>query len=527
VLALAALLPLGVLLVVTIVQAQADFFPWGDHAVVQTEVVKSGHGDQLLGTYSRYRWHHPGPALFYFLLAPYYVFGATTGALNAGVVLLNLLAVGTVLFVVARRAGTTAVLWGGVVTGAFVASLGTGLIRDFWIPHAVVLPFAAFIVLCAAFATGRAWALPAAAVVATFLMQTDLSVAGTVGVIGLVALALFIVDLRNGRARGDTPGEGSKWRAWAPFGVAAALVLLMWWPPLHEQVTSDRGNISQVRDFFGEEAPTHSVRETASAVATVMSVLPRGQSLAQGELHADDASKLLFGLQLLLLALGAYVAWQRGRRFAAALCVLALSGVAAEIYAATQIRGPIHGYLVLWFSSVAVPAWIGIGLSLGPELTGYLRRVWPRSARVWRPALAVLLIGLAAYNVVSVAGERSIRDEHAFSAAEVKALSGPVLDYVKANDVKRPEVYIVDPNQWPNAAGVILQLDRASRRPAVTPEWFFMFGKPYEPKGSEDAALLFTSTALGPQGTVLTPAHRRIASAGGTTVYASLGSPRR
>src|SRR5947207_14766131 len=85
-----ALAPLALAAIVALAQTGHHLYPWGDHAVVETETLKTWHGQQLLGTYSRYQWHHPGPALFWFMAPLYVIFGHAPAALNAAAALLNL-----------------------------------------------------------------------------------------------------------------------------------------------------------------------------------------------------------------------------------------------------------------------------------------------------------------------------------------------------------------------------------------------------------------------------------------------------
>src|SRR3954454_7043820 len=74
----------------------------GDVALTEIAVRDVGGAHTpLLGAYSRYRWHHPGPLLFYALAVPYRVLGRDGSPLAAGAVLINALAV----------AGTALVLW--------------------------------------------------------------------------------------------------------------------------------------------------------------------------------------------------------------------------------------------------------------------------------------------------------------------------------------------------------------------------------------------------------------------------------
>ena len=506
----AAALPLALLVVLTIAHSGGGLMPWGDHAVVQTEILGAGSGDQLLGTYSRYEWHHPGPAMFYLLYVPFELFGASTGAVNAAVALLNLLAVGAIVLVAARCGGRLVAAWAAVVAGVYLLALGADPLRDYWVPHAVAVPFGLFVVLCAACASGRVWFLPAAAFVGTALMQTNLSMAGTVGALGgaaLLACALGQDWLRR--------GPRLEWRRWAPFVLGALIVALMWIPPVYEEATNTPGNMAQVRDFFGEESSTHGLGDASEAVAAVSSVIPLGTGGVGDDIDAGAGAVLVFVLFLALLIAGTVVAIRRRRRFAAALCALSLIGILAELYATTQVRGPIHGYIVLWFSSLTIAGWTGIGAALAPELQ---RERLTRAAAIALPA-ALLIV--AVVNTVAVARQTPIDQVDAYDNAEVRTVVERARAYLDAHDSGGAQVFITQPDRWPTAAGMILQFDREDRPVAVTREWHFMFGDRFDPDGREDTALIFTNTSLGPEGVTLTREHEKIATAGDTTVYAA------
>src|SRR5437867_10812238 len=70
----------------------SPLFPVSDEALLEIYTLQALAGRLLVGPYSRFMWHHPGPIYFY-LLAPFYV--ATdhlTSGLNAGALTINLTA---------------------------------------------------------------------------------------------------------------------------------------------------------------------------------------------------------------------------------------------------------------------------------------------------------------------------------------------------------------------------------------------------------------------------------------------------
>src|SRR5207248_1026407 len=193
-----ALLPLAAGAIVALAQTGHHLYPWGDHAVVETETLRTWRFDDLLGTYSRFQWHHPGPALFWFMSPLYMASGHSPAALNASAALLGAIAVAVVVAVTARRAGRTAAFLAAALAAFWIAVTGPVLVRDFWIPRTVALPFAALVVTTAAVATGTIELLPLAALIASFLAQTDLSAAPAALAV-VVAGAVVFAALRSWR----------------------------------------------------------------------------------------------------------------------------------------------------------------------------------------------------------------------------------------------------------------------------------------------------------------------------------------
>src|SRR5260221_8671299 len=81
-----------------------DFPQIGDPAVIESYTWMASKGELLLGPYSRFQWHHPGP-LYFFWMVPFYVLsGNRPTGLSAAALVLNLSALAVVTTIVLRRA---------------------------------------------------------------------------------------------------------------------------------------------------------------------------------------------------------------------------------------------------------------------------------------------------------------------------------------------------------------------------------------------------------------------------------------
>src|SRR5258708_38471524 len=81
------------------------FFPHGDHAVLEIYTRLAASGDQRLGPYSRFHFHHPGPALFYLSLPVHEAAGRSHEGLKLAALVVNGLSVFGLLWLARRVAG--------------------------------------------------------------------------------------------------------------------------------------------------------------------------------------------------------------------------------------------------------------------------------------------------------------------------------------------------------------------------------------------------------------------------------------
>jgi hypothetical protein len=77
-----------------------------DGAILEIYTLEALKGKLLLGPYSRFGWHHPGPLYFYLEAPWYWLSGRHTAGMQAGALVINLAALATVAWAAARRART-------------------------------------------------------------------------------------------------------------------------------------------------------------------------------------------------------------------------------------------------------------------------------------------------------------------------------------------------------------------------------------------------------------------------------------
>ena len=173
------------------------------------------------------------------LLAPFgWLFGVT-GVL-VGVALLNAAAVAGALVVARRRGGVTLTVLVASVLLVLTLANGTDLFINPWNPWVAVLPFFTYLLLAWSLADGDVVVLPWLVGVGTYIVQAHVSYAPLVLGAGLVAA------LMAWRAPRSAHGGGVR----MPVLIALGTGVVLWLPPLVQQLFSDDGNLAAIIEFF-------------------------------------------------------------------------------------------------------------------------------------------------------------------------------------------------------------------------------------------------------------------------------------
>ncbi|MCB0965119.1 MAG: hypothetical protein KDA98_17715, partial [Acidimicrobiales bacterium] len=228
----------------------------GDRSImgVFTHDVFSAHPPLLgtistLGNYAEtgqgHPVHHLGPAQFYALALPDWMVGGHPAGLIVGGMLVNVAAVALVIVATRRRTGDAGMAAMAAVSVGLAYGLGPALLRDIWTPYLGLWPLLALLALTWSLIDGDLWALPWAAVVASFLAQIELLFVGPVLV--LVAAGTSAVGVRAWRRRGDPDGPGLR----RPIVLAAAWSLVIWLPVLIQEVSGNPGNLTLLVQSLG------------------------------------------------------------------------------------------------------------------------------------------------------------------------------------------------------------------------------------------------------------------------------------
>lgn len=322
---------------VLVTRVGRSYFPVQDRASIDLWARDVFTGDTpLVGAYSR-GFNHPGPAYLYALAPLSKLTGGAPWATLVGAALVQGAGVVLLAWASFRRAGTAFML---LVLGALgVAYLGLddlGQFTNAWNPYAAIPFFVLFLVLVWAVATGNRWSVVGALAAGTFVVQCHVGYAPVVLVASAWAGVLVVVQHRRG------PDGAPRWSK--VLGCSAAVLALLWLPPVVQELRDRPGNLSALWSFFRNGGDAIGLRAGAGLLATEFRVLPPWfggtETYGYSTHNALPSSVAWLLVPTTLLVLG-WLAARRSRRhtdqrlveLAALMCVtgtLALSRLTIE-----------------------------------------------------------------------------------------------------------------------------------------------------------------------------------------------------
>ncbi|HSL22963.1 MAG TPA: hypothetical protein VK886_15635 [Vicinamibacterales bacterium] len=475
----------------------SPMFPVSDEAVTEIYTLHALRGQQLTGPYSRFAWHHPGPAYFYFLVPFYVAAGRLTAGLNAGALLSNVLMVIATGWCFLRHREYAMLASFAVLTFLYISRLGD-MTASAWNPHVAVIPVAAVVVVSAAVAGGDHALLPVAVAIGSYAVQTHLAVAPAAALSTPLA---FAVALARRRTRDET--ERRRVTRWLWCGALTGAAF--WALPAIDAIVNRGGNLGALLKFFSQPSSAIQPPSTAVAVwADLMSGVARlDLQMPAGFPVRPSGGRLPMLIAVVeLAALGGILFWSRrtARSSRFWLAIVALLASIAALAALARIPEELTDHQVFWISALGlVDATIilGVALSFAGRTVELRPRAQPYAAAAALVALAVVVLnpGLAAMARVGTRSRHPAEDERF-----VRATTAVVREAFNRGEIRRLLVH-VEPATWHITAGVVLQLYKAGL-PCAVDAAVGMYGRQFRPHGSEDSAI----AVLDAEG------HRRLAA---------------
>jgi len=486
----------------------------GDPAVLDLNTLDATRLNVALGPYSRFGFHHPGPALFYVMAPVMVATGRATWTLHLGVQLLYATTVVTVVAIVCARAGRAAGAAAALAVLAYLAVVHLDVLSVPWNPLTIIPVAACFLVAAAA---SRPGSMAVTAATGTFLVQTHVGTLAVVAVCAALGAAWFGLSLWRGARRpagADEPaGPVRSGRAsrWLPALALAGVAGLAWLPPAVEQIRNQPGNAGEIVHFFTHRHPGSGLARPAVAASIVgrQVDLLRGPVFL-GEFRPGVVDRRAVGaLGTFAVAAVALVAIGARRRdgFAVRLGLIAAASAAVSVYSVTRIVGDLHWYLMLWMSASVVPLLVGYGLLLSG-----------RRLDIGPPAIALLGVLVVVLSLQSVRAPlyRSPAfpgdDQGRTDTITARALVDAAVARSRARSVY---FEANDEGPSPTIQGVAVDLERRGVRTTVSANLEHIFGQAHRETGRETIRMVFQ-----PIGTPPPPGGERIGATSRFDLYA-------
>ncbi len=391
---------LAPLAVAVIAQRGDGWHPVYDLAMTELRVRDvGGPHTPLIGLQGRIgpTGSHPGPISFYLLAPVYRLLGSSAFALQAATGVFHGAAAVTALLVVRRRREGWALLGVGLVLLLLMQGYGLGSLTEPWNPLLPMLWFVAFLVAAWAVVDGDLPMLLPAVAAASICAQTHVPyLAMTLGLGGLVTLAAATHAWR--RWRDDRVPD------WRWLAAAAALGLVLWAPPLIDEVINEPGNLTQIVDHLG--TPTEEPIGIRAASDLVVEHLDAWRLVVEQVSNPGAFTRLVGSTSpsrtVGVLSAGVRAAWVaaavllRSRRLLALHAVVG-AAAALAVVAISRIYGVPWAYLMYWAHGIGALMLLSIVATAAVLLARWrpeLRR--PQGAMAGGVVGLVLLAALSA-----------------------------------------------------------------------------------------------------------------------------------
>jgi hypothetical protein len=410
-----ALVILGLLSVLTVplivalaVLAQEHWYPILDLAMTEIRVrhVSSSH-PPLIGLVGRIgplgrQGSHPGPMSFWALWPFYRAFGASAWATEVAAVALHVIATATALWIALRRGGIRLVVAVAALLAVLTHAYGPSTLTQAWNPYMPVLFFVVFLLAVWSVVADDLPMLPIAVAAGSFCAQTHVPYFGLTVSLGLFATGYGVWRAYTRRKNRDARRRFAGWLI-----ISAGLAVLLWTPPVLDQILHTPGNLSVLSDYFRHPPePPVGLRDAIDVLLVHLNPLRLLQPLVTEDQTRTSGSIVPGSLFVGVWMVSVVVA--RRLRNQALLRLHLVVGVALVLALASMSRifGLVWYYLVLWAWGINALMLLAVGwtavLAVGRRLDASTLR---RATSVGITALVgivLLFTAMLTYDATSV-----------------------------------------------------------------------------------------------------------------------------
>jgi hypothetical protein len=466
--------------------------PTSDTAVIETFTILASRGRLLLGPYSRFQWHHPGPMSFYGMAPFYAASGGRTAGLNAGALALTLLSLFVAMRILVRHASRALATTASAACTLLVWRV-PDLLTSPWNAHVPVIALLALLVAAAEAMCGGTAALVTVGIFASLTSQTHVALLPLS--VTVIAASTFGFVLATRRAPNGTA------RSVGGLLTMTMVLAVAWAPSLLEALLHRGGNLRMVWTYFvAESRPGQPFGMALSAWADMLvGPLRPDFYLAHGWPFVESPVRWAEGLACaeLLLVAAAMVTWRAaGRRFDASLAAVVLGASLVSLWSMTRIDGQIFDHAAFWMTAIGA---LNLAVASAFLLTSAAR--WRVQAVGGEPRAWVAMLACAAcVAIAAVLGLRELRGVVAASrtpnveSRAAQATADDLAELFRSRGISRPLVRF-DQDAWGMVAGVVLRLQKQGIPVAVEDDWMAMFTPDFAATGHEAASVAIVGQA--------------------------------
>ena len=414
---------------------------------------------------------HPGPLSFYALWPFYELFGAGSWALEAASVALQILAIGAALWIANRRGGPWLAVALAAVLAVLLRAFGASMLTQAWNPYLPVLWWLVFMLAVWSVFCDDLPMLPVAVLAGSFCAQTEVAYLGISTGVGAVTLG--VVLWRAYRRRADRASV-RRFGTWVLAG--AGVGVLVWLPPVVQQLTTAHGNLALLFNYFTHppQTPVGVSQGVPFLLAHLNPVAPITKALVPNGGNFVGAGSAIPGAVFLALwAATAVVAWRRRLHPVVELDALLAVTVILGAASTSRIFGLLWYYLLLWGWIVNGLMVIAVGWTVAfvanERLRAGLRRRFEATAAL---GFAAVIVGFTALFAVEAP---SVQTPTPFLADQLRAVVTPTVHALDRHvgpttgPAGRYLVSFTDPNSLgAQGFGLVNELERSGFRVGMT-----------------------------------------------------------
>jgi hypothetical protein len=307
---------------------------------------------------------------------------------------LNILAMGAVVWMATRRGGLHLALAVTVMLGVLAAAFGSALL-DPWNAYLPVVWWITFLVAIWCVLCDDLALLPVAVFTGSFCAQTHASYLGLVP--GLLIVAVLVALFRvHGHAEAGAVARFFRW-----VTIAAAVGGIVWLPPVIDEIKGSPGNLSVVRDTFLH--PPEDPIGVRKGLDVLLVHLNPWRVLARQDITTGSVSgSIVAGVVMLVIWFAAAVlAWRLRERALTRLNIVIGVSLLLGLASASRIFGFVWSYLALWAWGLNVLMCLTTGWTLVILISRGLKGVRRgRAVRIGTYSLAAAAVAISASFVI-------------------------------------------------------------------------------------------------------------------------------